>query len=72
MIFQILESKAGAGLGTVEASDAYSAAREACRRFFKSPLLPFRETDWAGQSGTFAVQEESGARGRRFYVRVPT
>jgi hypothetical protein len=72
MVFQILESEGGSGLGTVEAPDVYSAAVQASSRLFKSPGLPFRETGWAGKSGTFAVQNPDGGRGRKFFVRVPT
>jgi hypothetical protein len=71
MVFQILESEGGPGLCTVEAPDVYSAAREACRRLFKSNELPYREDGWMGQSGKFSVQESDGKHGRKFYVRVP-
>ena len=76
MVFQILEvvdkTTIGKAMGTVEAPDVYSAAREACRRHFKSNELPYREDGWMGQSGTFSVQQEDGSHGRRFYVRVPS
>jgi hypothetical protein len=72
MVFQILEVEDGKPMGTVEASDVYSAARQACQRLFKSNALPYREDGWMGQSGTFSVQQEDGTHGRKFYVRVPS
>jgi hypothetical protein len=75
MVYQILESiedRPGAAIGTVEAPDVYSAAREACRRLFKSNTLPYREDGWMGQGGRFAVQEADRSHGRKFYVRVPS
>jgi hypothetical protein len=72
MVYQILETEDGKAMGTVEAPDVYSAAVQASTRLFKAPGLPFRETGWAGKSGTFAVQTPDGGRGRKFYVRVPT
>lgn len=71
MFFQILESETGVGLDTVEATDVYSAAVKASSRLFKAHGLPFRETGWAGKSGTFSVQNSDGGHGRKFYVRVP-
>lgn len=71
MVFQILESEDGKVLGTVTASDVYSAAREACQRLFKSQALPYRETGWAGRGGTFSVQEPDGCHGRTFFIKVP-
>jgi hypothetical protein len=71
MVYQILEVEDGKAMATVEAKDVYSAAREACQRIFRSPMLPYRETGWAGRSGTFSVQEPDGSHGRKFYVRVP-
>ena len=72
MVFQILEVEDGKPMGTVEAADVYAAAREACQRIFKSSALPYRETGWAGRSGTFSLQEPDGTHGRKFYVRVPS
>lgn len=72
MVFQILEVEDGKAMGTVEAPDVYSAAREASVRLFQARALPYRETGWAGASGTFAVQNGDGTRGRKFYVRVPS
>jgi hypothetical protein len=72
MVYQILEVEDGKPMGTVEAKDVYSAAREACQRLFRSNMLPFRVDGWMGQSGTFAVQEPDGKYGRKFYVRVPS
>jgi hypothetical protein len=59
-------------MGTVEAPDVYAAARKASQQFFKEQALPYRETGWAGKSGTFAVQRQDGTRGRQFFVRVPS
>lgn len=71
MVYQILEVEDGKPMGTVEAPDVYSAAVQACQRLFKSRFLPYRESDWAGHSGTFSLQEPDGSHGRKFYVRVP-
>lgn len=63
----------GEVIGIVDGDNDYDAAMRTCRNFFKSTVLPMRETGWPGEGGLFfsaKLKKHGRVKDQPFFLKV--